>query len=89
MIIKIDSVLKERKKTRNWLSEETGITYANICNLCNGKTTSIQFDKIEKICSVLDCSIENVFQPEYIAINRKSVYENKINKITDKGDTTQ
>lgn len=46
MIIKIDSVLKERKKTRNWLSEETGITYANICNLCNGKTTSVQFDKI-------------------------------------------
>ena len=89
MIIKIDSVLKERKKTRNWLSEETGITYTNICNLCNGKTTSIQFDKIEKICSVLDCSIEDLLQPEHIDINRQIVFENKLNKIVSKGDTIQ
>ena len=81
MIIKIDSILKECKKSRNWLSEETGITYTNICNLCNGKTTSIQFDKIEKICSVLNCSIQDILEPEHININRKIVYENKLNNI--------
>lgn len=80
MIIKIDSVLKSQNKSRNWLSEETGITYANICNLCNGKTTGIQFDNLEKICNVLKCSVSDILEPEYFEINRIIVYQNKIKK---------
>lgn len=80
MIVKIDSVLKSQNKSRHWLSEETGITYANICKLCNGRTGGIQFDNLEKICSVLKCSVSDILEPEYFETNRIIVYQNKIKK---------
>lgn len=61
MNILIDSILKEKNKTRYWLSSETGITYANISNLCNNKTSSIKFEMIEKICASLECTPNDIF----------------------------
>ena len=43
MKITIDKILEQQNKTRYWLSQETKITYPNIKNLCDGKTTSIKF----------------------------------------------
>lgn len=86
MKVLIDNVLKQQGKTRNWLSEETGITYANICKLCNGKTKSIQFDIADKICSVLDCKISDILSHEKIEINRLIAYYNKVNKLNEKDD---
>ena len=83
MIVKIDEVLEKQNKSRNWLSEETGIMYKALCKLCKGGTTSISFDVIEKICSVLNCSISDILQPEYIEINRQIVYQNKANHLSD------
>lgn len=80
MIIKIDEILKNQGKTRNWLSEETGIMYKALCKLCNGETSSISFDVAEKICSVLNCSISDILQPEHIEINRQIVYQTRANK---------
>lgn len=48
MKILIDEILNAQNKTRNWVSQETGIIYTNICNLCNGKTNRIGFDQLEK-----------------------------------------
>lgn len=89
MKILIDNILKQQGKTRNWLSNETGITYTNICNLCNGKTTSIQFDKIDKICSVLKCDISDIFSHEQVQIDRLIVYQKKINDFMVKKDDSE
>lgn len=83
MIIKIDEILKSQGKSRNWLSEETGIMYKTLFNLCNGKTSKVSFDVIEKICSVLNCSINDILQPEHIEINRQVIYQKKANKSPD------
>lgn len=61
MKIVIDSILDEKGKTRYWLSKETGITYTNISNLCNNKTTSIKFDMITNICKTLNCTPNDIF----------------------------
>lgn len=66
MIVKIDQVLEQQNKTRYWLSIQTGITYPNIRNLCNGETTSFRFDKIDKICSVLNCQIADILEAEVL-----------------------
>lgn len=89
MKVLIDDILKQQGKTRNWLSNETGITYTNICNLCNGKTTSIQFKKIDKICSVLDCNISDIFSHEQIQANRLIAYQEKINNLMTKKDNSE
>lgn len=53
--ITIDELLDKKGLTRYWLSKETGMTYQNISNLCSGKTTSIIFEKLVRICNALEC----------------------------------
>ncbi len=64
MKINIDEILKQRNQSRYWLAKETGITYPNIANLCNGKTSSIKFETIDKICRVLQCTPNDIFITE-------------------------
>lgn len=64
MRINIDEILKQRNQSRYWLAKETGITYPNITNLCNGKTSSIKFEMIDKICRVLQCTPNDIFITE-------------------------
>jgi len=61
MKILIDVLLTQQGKTRYWLSQQTGITYQNICNLCNNKTSSIKFDMLVSICHVLNCTPNDIF----------------------------
>lgn len=61
MYINLDSILKERNKTRYWLSQTINVAYPNVAKLCDNKTTSIKFDIIEKICKALDCNPNDLF----------------------------
>lgn len=62
MKIKIDDRLKTMNKTRYWLHKETGITYANIVRICNNNTTSIHLETLNKICTVLDCTPNDILK---------------------------
>lgn len=62
MIIKIDEVLQQKKKDRLWLSNQVGINYHEICDLCNGRTESIYFSEIDRICDVLKCEVSDIFE---------------------------
>ena len=66
MIIIVDDVLKQKNKTRYWLSQQIGITYPNMKRLCDNKTTSIRFSVIESICIALDCEPNDIFQIEKV-----------------------
>lgn len=61
MEILVDVLLAQQGKTRYWLSQQTGITYTNICNLCNNKTSSIKFDMLVSICRALNCTPNDIF----------------------------
>lgn len=62
----IDSILAEKNKTRYWLSKKTDISPNNIAKLCNNNTKSISFEIIDKLCSVLDCTPNDIFENEKI-----------------------
>lgn len=64
MIFKIDEVLKSKHKSMNWLSEVTNIAYPNILKLCKGENKSIKANTIDKICTALQCNIEDILQPQ-------------------------
>ena len=61
MRIILNETLKSKGKSQYWLAKETGISAAAINNLCNGKTTSIQFALVDKICLALDCNVSDIF----------------------------
>lgn len=55
IIINIDVMLAKRKMSVTQLSEQVGITMANISILKNGKARAIKVDTLDKICRALDC----------------------------------
>lgn len=53
--VKLDAMLKERKWTITRLSQETGVTVANIWRLTRNKTTQVKMGTLDAICRALDC----------------------------------
>ena len=56
IIINIDVMLAKRKMTLTELSEEIGITMANLSTLKSGRARAIRFTTLNKICEALECT---------------------------------
>ena len=59
--INIDKILKDKCKSRFWLSKAADITYPTMKKLADGNTVSINFDVLYKICKALDCTPNDIF----------------------------
>ena len=66
MKITLNNTLAKKGKSQYWLAHETGIAASTINKLCNGKTSSIQFDVLQKICIALDCNVNDVIEKDDI-----------------------
>lgn len=55
IIITLDVVLAKRKMSLTELSEEVGITMANLSILKTGKAKAIRLSTLEAICEALEC----------------------------------
>lgn len=53
--LNLDVMMARRKVSLTQLSEEVGITMANLSILKTGKARAIRFQTLNKICEVLDC----------------------------------
>lgn len=55
IVVNLDVVLAQRKMRLSELSEQVGVTVANLSVLKTGKAKAIRFSTLEAICSVLEC----------------------------------
>jgi len=62
--IYLDDVLQQRDMTLTQLSEEVGITLANLSILKTGKAKAVRFTTLESICEVLDCQPGDILRYE-------------------------
>jgi len=62
MIIKLKELLEVRDMSVYKLSKATGISEHNLANLIKGKTNSIRFDTIKKICEVLNVDLTDIME---------------------------
>lgn len=62
LTLKVSKLLEQQGHTAYWLSKQTGISPNNIGKICNGETSTIRFDTIEKLCLALNCSIDELFE---------------------------
>ena len=53
--VNLDLLLVQRKVSLTELSEEVGITIANLSKLKTGKAKAIRFTTLLAICEALDC----------------------------------
>lgn len=64
MKVILNDTLKLKNKSQYWLSKETGISHSALNNLCNNKTSGIQFSVLDKICAALDCEVSDILKHE-------------------------
>lgn len=62
IIIRLDRVLVERKKSLTELSEAVGVTIANLSVLKTGKARAVRFSTLAAICHVLDCQPGDILE---------------------------
>lgn len=55
IIVNIDVMLAKRKMSVTELSQQVGITLANISILKNGRAKAVRLETLDKICRVLQC----------------------------------
>lgn len=54
-------LLNKQEKTKYWLYKQLGMSYQNVQKIINNETKSIRFETIETLCSVLNCTPNELF----------------------------
>ena len=55
IVVNLDVMLAKRKMSLGQLSQEVGVTMANLSILKTNKAKAVRFTALEAICKVLDC----------------------------------
>ena len=63
--INLDVVLARRKMSLTELSEQVGITMANLSVLKTGKAKAVRFTTLDALCRALDCQPGDIL--EYVS----------------------
>lgn len=62
IVINLDVVMAQRKKSLTELAGEVDITLANLSILKNSKAKAIRFSTLEAICKALDCQPGDILE---------------------------
>ncbi len=57
----VQNLLDENGKTRYWLVKEMQTTYKTVNKLCDNTLTGLQLETIEKLCTILECTPNDLF----------------------------
>ena len=62
IVINLDVVMAQRKKSLTELASEVDITLANLSILKNNKAKAVSFSTLESICKVLNCQPGDILE---------------------------
>ena len=60
--IKLEELIKEKGISKNKLSHKAEMQRTQINNYCKNKITRLDTDVLARICTVLDCKIEDLLE---------------------------
>lgn len=55
-------LLEKKGKTKYWLYKQLGMSYQNFSRMVNNQTKSIQYENIETLCLLLECTPNELFE---------------------------
>ena len=55
-------ILTEQNHTKYWLYKQMDLSYQNFNRMITNQTSSIRFDNLEKLCQILNCSLDELFE---------------------------
>lgn len=62
--VTLDEYLKEHKISRSSLTRKTELQYSQILKYCRNDVQKIDLTILAKLCTVLDCDIEDILKLE-------------------------
>ena len=62
IVVNLDVMLAKRKMSMTELSEQVGVTMANLSILKNGHAKAVRFSTLERICQVLECQPGDILE---------------------------
>lgn len=60
--LRILEILEEQNHTKYWLYKQMDLSYQNFNRMVNNETSSIRFDNLEKLSTILQCPIDDLFE---------------------------
>ena len=60
--LRVLEILREQNRTKYWLFKQMDLSYQNFNRMIMNKTSSIRFENIEKLSTILNCSIDDLFE---------------------------
>lgn len=60
--LRILDILQEQNHTKYWLFKQLDLSYQNFNRIVNNETSSIKFENLEKISTVLNVPIGELFE---------------------------
>ena len=67
MKVALREIMDNQNITQYKLSKDTGVTTSAINRLTHGKTTSISFELLDKLCEYFQCEVSDILIPDYKA----------------------
>ena len=60
--LRVLDILKEQNHSKYWLYKQMELSYQNFNRMVQNETSSIKFENLEKLSSILNCSIGDLFE---------------------------
>lgn len=60
--LRILDILNEQNHTKYWLYKQMDLSYQNFNKMVMNQTTSIRFDNLDKLSTILNCPIGDLFE---------------------------
>jgi len=60
--LRIDQILEEQGHSKYWLHKQLGMSYQNFNRIYNNETSSIRFDILAKLHTILNVSYDELFE---------------------------
>ena len=76
--VRVNEILKEKKKTKYWFIKNMECSYQSLSHLMDNKTIAIHFETLERICEILDC------EPGDVIVRKKGTKRRNTNEQTSK-----
>ena len=60
--LRILEILKEQNRTKYWLYKQMDLSYQNFNRMVTNQTTSIHFENLDTLSTLLGCSVGDLFE---------------------------
>ena len=60
--LRILEILESQNHTKYWLFEQLDLSYQNFNRMVNNETSSIRFENLDKLSTILNCPVGDLFE---------------------------